>query len=129
MLNVKAQLHAQVINATESDVVFLKDVVALFTDPAQRDCLDALRAGKFALVYSPATGQAYLLPVTHSDTPPLPAGMLNFIARFDHAEWKTLASTTNIRELVRLDLAVAEARARAALGYLPGEKQMEIGHE
>jgi hypothetical protein len=54
--------------------------------------------------------------------------MINFIARFDHAQWKHLASTTNIKELLREDIAVAEARAMEALGNLPALKEHEVAN-
>lgn len=121
-------LHVKITNATEQDVVFLKDVLALFTDPQNAEVLDGLRSGAFAIVYSPKTGQAHVLPVEKDGPPALPAEMINFIARFGHAEWETLTATTNIRELLRQNIAIAEARATAALGYLPGEKELEVAN-
>lgn len=128
MLNA-TPIHAQIVNASPQDAVFLKGVVALFTDPQNDEVLQALRTGQFAIVYEPKSGKAYLLPVElEAAAKSLPADMINFVARFDHAEWKLLASTTNIRELLRQDVVVAEARAAAVLGKLPALKEHEVAN-
>lgn len=121
-------IHAKIVNASHQDATFLQDVVALFTDPKNAEMLESVRSGAFAIVYSPKTGQAHYLPVENGNAPALPAEMINFIARFDHAQWKQLATTTNIRELLEQDIAIAEARATAVLGFLPGAQELEVAN-
>ena len=49
MLNVKGQIHAQIVNATPNDAKFLKGVVALFTDPSNAEVLDSVLSGAMAV--------------------------------------------------------------------------------
>lgn len=134
MLNA-TPIHAQIVNASPQDAVFLKGVVALFTDPQNDEVLKALRTGGFAIVYEPKSGKAYLLPVEHEDAETLPgfgkssADLINFIARFDHAQWQQLRSTTNILDEIKLgQVVMAEQHAMVALGKLPALKKHKVAN-
>jgi hypothetical protein len=64
MLNKPKTFEAQLTNCQEKDATFLKDLVAIFSDPANRELLEHLRAGEVALQMHPETGALHMLPVT-----------------------------------------------------------------
>lgn len=129
MLNVH-QLQISLGNINRGDETFLRDLVAIFTDPVNAELLSALRSGSVALVYSPKDGHAHYLPVTHETDKPMSSDLMNFVARFDEVEWETLVCSAGkmILQTAREDIAMAEAHARNILGYLPEKRTMEIAN-
>ncbi len=119
MKTIEKPLSVVLANLSPEDITFLKDAIALFTDPAQAELLREFRQGEIVLQMDPATGRLHLSGVVEN-VQTTPIDLIKFVARFNDHEWETICSAApGIITSARESIPLAEQSARDTLGYLP----------